>query len=433
MHWRGDRQGAPFDAFLAFDVAFEGLLGRDEGPLPPEQMQAFARFALALQYPPNPHRLLLDEDRPDEARGREVFFRPGTDGQGSCHACHRLDPASGFFGTGGLSSNDGLTQQFKIPHLRNQYQKLGMFGGPFLPGLNGDRGPQVRGFGFLHDGSVDTLFRFLNGAFAFANGNADRLDLEAFLVAFPGDLPPVVGQQVTLDAATQSAAGPRLAQLLAAADAPYASKLLGPGATQCDLVAHGALGGAPQGFARLADGTFQAASGGAPLSLGALLLLATSPGNQLTFTCVPFGSGVRAGVDRDADGLLDEADNCASVANADQLDADADGVGDACDNCLGLANPGQRDADGDGCGSACDPDFDQSGLAGASDFNALRACFGAFVGSGGPAQDPTCAEADMDGSGQVGSADFALFRQAFGGPAGPAGNPFRDPAACPGS
>ena len=54
----------------------------------------------------------------------------------------------------------------KIPHLRNLYQKVGMFGMetvPFFnPGNNGPQGDQIRGFGFLHDGSVDTLFRFHN-------------------------------------------------------------------------------------------------------------------------------------------------------------------------------------------------------------------------------------------------------------------------------
>jgi len=35
--------------------------------------------------------------------------------------------------------------------------------------------------------------------------------------------------------------------------------------------------------------------------------------------------------DRDGDGIPDGADNCASVANADQIDGDGDGEGDACD------------------------------------------------------------------------------------------------------
>ena len=75
-----------------------------------------------------------------------------------------LDPAAGFFGGDGRSTIEGEPQEFKIPHLRNLYQKVGMFGMPAVPffraGDNGHMGDQVRGFGFLHDGSVDTLFRF---------------------------------------------------------------------------------------------------------------------------------------------------------------------------------------------------------------------------------------------------------------------------------
>ena len=56
------------------------------------------------------------------------------------------------------------SKTLKIPHLRNLYQKVGMFGLPDTPfvfsGDNGHQGPQVHGFGYLHDGSVDTVFRF---------------------------------------------------------------------------------------------------------------------------------------------------------------------------------------------------------------------------------------------------------------------------------
>ena len=60
------------------------------------------------------------------------------------------------------------------------------------------------------------------------------------------------------------------------------------------------------------------------------------------------------GRDTDADGVLDDRDNCPNAANADQADADNDGVGDACDNCPAVANPGQADADGNGIGDACE-------------------------------------------------------------------------------
>ncbi len=73
--------------------------------------------------------------------------------------------------------------------------------------------------------------------------------------------------------------------------------------------------------------------------------------------------------DRDGDGLMDAADNCAGIVNADQADADADGLGDACDgfadvdvdgfedtldNCQGAKNADQADADMDGVGDVCD-------------------------------------------------------------------------------
>ncbi|MBR3583614.1 MAG: lamin tail domain-containing protein [Kiritimatiellae bacterium] len=78
-----------------------------------------------------------------------------------------------------------------------------------------------------------------------------------------------------------------------------------------------------------------------------------------------------ARVDTDADGLLDDEDNCPSTANTIQSDIDDDGYGDDCDpdmdgdavpneidNCPAEYNPLQEDYDGDHLGNACDPDFD---------------------------------------------------------------------------
>ncbi len=231
MHWRGDRTGgndAPsaqpdsgtFDeqaAFKKFNVAFPGLLGRN-AQLTTAEMQAYTDFILKVTYPPNPIRALDNSLTPDEQAGKNFFNGPVSDTFQDCNGCHHLDPAGnsnfdvdkpGFFGGDGESSFENETQHLKVPHLRNMYQKVGMFGMPsvlfFNPGDNTFMGDQVRGFGFLHDGSTDTLFRFHNalvfnqsginptGIPAGAPGDPLRRQLESFMMAFDSNLAPIVG------------------------------------------------------------------------------------------------------------------------------------------------------------------------------------------------------------------------------------------------
>jgi YVTN family beta-propeller protein len=237
MHWRGDRTGGndpggdaldEVQAFEKFNVAFDGLLGRG-GPIPAGDMTAFANFILTVTYPPNPIRALDNSLSPDEDTGRNFYFNSfPSDVFESCNGCHVLNSAAGFFGSDGFSSFEFEPQLFKIPHLRNAYQKVGMFGLPEIafvnPGDNGHQGDQVRGFGFIHDGSIDTLFRFHNATvfnqtdpagFPIPNpggfpdgfaGDVLRRQVEAFVLAFDSNLAPIVGQQLTFttaDALTQ--------------------------------------------------------------------------------------------------------------------------------------------------------------------------------------------------------------------------------------
>ncbi len=319
MHWRGDRTGgndaggSALDedaAFKKFNVAFEGLLGRSK-LLTDAEMQAFTDFVLQVTYPPNPIRALDNSLTADQQAGRNFYFNSISDSVQTCNGCHKLDAASGFFGSDGFSSFEGETQHMKIPHLRNMYQKVGMFGMPnvgfFNPGDNGATGEQVRGFGFLHDGSVDTLFRFHNATVfnqSFLNpggfpagtaGDTLRRQVEQFLFAFDSNLAAIVGQQVTLTSTNGVTVGPRIDLLIARA-----------AAGECDLVVKGTVAGAQGGAYRTAAGLFQSDRAAvAPSSDAALRSLAATPGQELTYTCVPPGSGVRAGVDRDEDGFFD--------------------------------------------------------------------------------------------------------------------------------
>src|SRR5690606_36190979 len=138
LHWRGDRTagndvpaGDPLDelaAFITFQVAFPGLVGRDEGVLRDEEMQRFAEFAMDIHYPPNPIRQLDNSLRADEQAGHDLYVGRTTDIVSNCEGCHRLSREDGFFGSGGETTFENEPQVFKVAHLRNAYQKVGMFG-----------------------------------------------------------------------------------------------------------------------------------------------------------------------------------------------------------------------------------------------------------------------------------------------------------------
>jgi YVTN family beta-propeller protein len=345
MHWRGDRvtgyfgtdacnlggsgntrTDAPCSENLSFNnfiVAFEGLIGGqatvDNGGGKPlavlstAQMQQFTDFIFQVFEPPNPVRAIDNSLTTAASNGQTKYFGCGTafgtqcasnqagtsDTVEDCNGCHMLDPSRGFFGSAGEQSFEGEVQNAKVPHLRNAYTKIGMF---LSPGI------QVRGSGFLHDGAVDTVNNFL-GAAVFNLSATEQTDLEQFILRFPSDLAPVVGQQVTLTSTNSVAAGPRITTFEQRAAAAFNSLTLGGAVTECDLIVKGSVGTQPYGWAREASGQFRddhhALNDPSGLWTDAQVrALATSEG-PLTYTCAPPGSGVRMGIDRDLDGTPD--------------------------------------------------------------------------------------------------------------------------------
>jgi len=305
MHWRGDRTGGvdpggdPLNedqAFKKFNGAFVSLLGRS-AQLTATEMQQFTDFALTLRYPPNPVKSLDDVPTSDQATGASLFTSNGADGGLTCNFCHRLP-----LGTDGFSSFEGEQQEFKIAHLRNSYQKVGMFGLPsgVLNGT-GNLGNQVRGFGILHDGSIPTVQNFLSSS-VFNLTATQRTQLQEFVLSFDTGLKPAVGQQVSVSPTT-------------VADATVIGRidlLIGrDDAGQCDLVAKGVLSGMARGWVYAGGNNFRSdRNGEALVDKTTLRLQAAVAGQDLTFTCVPPGSGQRIGIDRDEDSYFDatEAD-----------------------------------------------------------------------------------------------------------------------------
>ncbi|MBX2836229.1 MAG: hypothetical protein KTR35_05205 [Gammaproteobacteria bacterium] len=299
MHWRGDRTGAQaaqgqsieFAAFMEFNDAFVQLLG-NESEINEDDMEAFARFSLALTYPPNPIRALDNSLDEDQASGREIYFNNITTGLAfTCNDCHTLDPQQEHFGTSGLSSIEGpdISQEFKVPHLRNMYQKVGKFGnsGRFSE-TNEEFGDQVRGFGFMHDGNMDSLDSFFKGSvFRFDQDKSinDRMRGQVidFVMAMDTGLAPIVGQQVTLGSNSAADTLSRVALLVqrASIDTP------GP---ECDLIAHTVIDDQQRAFLMDRDGVFQSDIAEQSFTMNELQTLAVVQ-SPVTFTCVPPGSG----------------------------------------------------------------------------------------------------------------------------------------------
>ena len=349
LHWRADREN-----LAAFNGAFVGLLG-DDTELTPTEMGQYTAFVATLTYPPNPFRELdgslptsLPSQNGNPQTGRAAFNTAGLDGV-NCVDCHALPT-----GTNGQLTSGNLLQEpqsMKIPQLRNMYEKTG---------FESTTGTNNRGFGFTHDGAVNTMFDFLTfPGFQFQD-DQERRDVAAFMMCFGTDTHAGVGAQTTLPAAEGAAQPVTVADLISVAAAGNA-----------DLVVKGIVAGEQRGYYRLGQGNFQS-DRAAEIHDEQTMLALAGTGQELTFTLVPTLGGERIGVDRDEDGFFDR----------DELDAGSNPAdpGSTPDNVV----PGDLDGDG---------------IVGVTDFLLLLALWG-------PCGNCDNCPADLDGDCDVGIIDF---------------------------
>jgi len=338
LHWRGDRA-----TMNDFNMAFVGLMGAEDiGPingkpagLTAPDMEMFRQFALGIEFPPNPYRLVTDTvpntvvsvpghlQSGNPAVGETLFGSGSTDAGQSCASCHAL-----LFGTaggkrGGIEPGDPLTamaalfngtldgsphSDLKVPHLRNMYTKSGPRFGSHTSMID-PPADQKAGFGFIHDGSVPDLGTFFSSTVFTVNAQAAR-DISMFMLHFPTGTRPSVGRHVTVPAGPP--ADPNAPDEVLVSRLIQFGNLADPG-RHCELIVS-ARGGGPEPRVRTwaldggtgSGGLWRSDVNGEPqVTTSTLRGAATGP---LTFLCTPGGSGLRMGVDRDEDAVFNGSD-----------------------------------------------------------------------------------------------------------------------------
>ena len=409
-HWRGDRNGLE-----EFNGAFMGLQG-DDAQLTAQEMQQYEDFLATLHYPPNPFRN-FDNTLPTNLplpghfttgrfgpagqplpNGNAVTglarYRPPNlldSGALACVTCHTLPTGVGtdfkasppFFqtltpfpvGPNGehhamLVSQDGTTNvSMKVPQLRNMFEKVG---------FNTTQLSNRSGIGYLHDGSVDSVERFIGEPVFNVTSDQDVANLTAFMLSFSGSELPQGSTQTTnleppggtaRDAHAAVGAQTTLVSLGSAPPAQVAlinSMISLANAGKVGLVAKGPSGGLARGWRYDGGGTWQSDRASQTAGTAALQALA-SAGSELTFTVVPSGSQTRIGIDRDLDGVFDrdELDGCSDPADAASVPGDWTNLGNGLAGLHGI--PAFS-----GCGTLAAGDPITLALTGAREFTSAH-------------------------------------------------------------
>jgi YVTN family beta-propeller protein len=358
LHWRGDRNGLE-----EFNGAFVSLQGNDH-MLSPTEMQEFEDFLDSISFPPNPNRN-FDNSLPavlplpghfttgrfgpagqplphgNPLNGLDIYTDTGRRidrGAFACVTCHTLPTGMGtdmtlptslppfverMLGPNGerhhaLVSVDGSTNiTMKVPHLRNQMEKAG---------CNFTQTSNRAGFGYQHDGTIDSLERFVSeGAFNVAS-DQEVADLVAFVFCIPGSELPEGSVDNLLNppgppSQDSHAAVGKQVTVSATAEVPIVTQMIMLAAVgKVDLVVKAHLAGVQRGaFYDSVTGLFLTDVDGETISPADLRNLA-AVGSEITYTIVPRGTGHRVGIDRDGDGFGDRTEILAGSNPDDPLD-----------------------------------------------------------------------------------------------------------------
>jgi YVTN family beta-propeller protein len=336
-HWRGDRTG-----IRAFNPTYEELLGDDER-LEEADMQQLSSFLSSVRFPPNPFRN-FDNSLPDRLelpgqttsgrfamaglalpagnakRGLDLYTKNLLDSPFQCSSCHTLPTGMGVngpvflgqvdFAVGmsslplgphgenrlGIVSTDGSSNvSMKTPQLRNMYEKVG---------FDMSQSQNTAGFGFLHDGSVDSLAKFLSASVFSPGSDQDVADLVALMMAFSGsdfgNAQPPTSAPAPLSKDAHAALGQQLSVQSAVLPARGAQMLSIAAQGKLDLIVL-----SPSERYRYSPSTQQFVAERSASALSETDLLARAATSPQTWMLLPVGQSNRFALDRDGDGVSD--------------------------------------------------------------------------------------------------------------------------------
>lgn len=288
LHWRGDRTN-----FLHFNGAFDSLMGGLA--LTNLDMAAFRAFINTIAFEPNPNQNLDRTFPTNFAGGNAVagrntflneFYQPGL----SCNFCHTVPTGSNRQLNPAVALQE--SQDFKVPQLRNVYQKLAF--------NNKSNAVSVGGFGLTHDGIDPTLTNFLSRPVfgAFANDTTRKNNLNAFVQCFDTGTAPAVGYSRTAVATNVNS--------LSLSNDWTLLELQAAQITNIDFVIKGKIDGELHGLIyQPASANYKMDTTNSPALTRAQLRVKILAGDTVTLLGVPPGSGTRIGIDRNLDGILD--------------------------------------------------------------------------------------------------------------------------------